>query len=97
LQVLELTDVALDDSMLAVLGEAFSSARLPPAAVEGAAAAARAKPYNTFFPSANAVAASQQDGGEGGAAVASLRTLVLGRCGGISEPAFETFLGLVAG
>ncbi|CAM9238556.1 unnamed protein product [Ectocarpus sp. 13 AM-2016] len=97
LQVLELTDVALDDSMLAVLGEAFSSARLPPAAVEGAAAAARAEPYNTFFPSANAVAASQQDGGEGDVAVASLRTLVLGRCGGISEPAFEAFLDLVVG
>ncbi|CBN76196.1 conserved unknown protein [Ectocarpus siliculosus] len=97
LQVLELTDVALDDSMLAVLGEAFSSARLPPAAVKGAAAAARAEPYNTFFPSANAVAASQQDGGEGDVAVASLRTLVLGRCGGVSEPAFEAFLDLVAG
>ncbi|CAN0441711.1 unnamed protein product, partial [Ectocarpus fasciculatus] len=114
LQVLELTDVALDDSMLAVLGEAFSAARLPPAPVEGAAAAAaaaaaaggaRAEPYNSFFPSASASAAaaaavSHQDGGGGGgevAAVASLRTLVLGRCGGVSEAAFEAFLDLVGG
>lgn len=101
LQVLELTDVALDDSMLGVLGEIFTSARPASSSSSSSAAAASSEegggePYNIFFAGA---------AGDGGRGVESgpeesnirLRTLILGRCGGVSEAAFETFLGQAGG
>lgn len=114
LQVLELTDVALDDSMLGALGGCLSSAR--PAATcqafvggggEGVGAGGgMGHGKGAYGPAADAAAtamaavASGLAGGTGarsGSGIVSLRTLILGHCGGVSETAFETFLALAGG
>ncbi len=134
LQVLELTDVALDDSFLDVLGEVLTSTR-PASRSSGGAATATApasggggaeEPFDFFSPDGSAAAitarnrkhqqqqqqrqreresadAGRGGGGGGGTRVAGggatvrLRTLVLGRCEGVSEAAFEAFLELAGG
>lgn len=134
LQVLELTDVALDDGMLNVLGEVLtsprrtspssSSAAMATAGASSAAASGRgggggaagedqdAAPSNIFFPpnaKGNGISSathqrrqeregtSHDGGGEGEGRTVSLRTLILGRCGSVSEAAFEKFLDLAGG
>lgn len=120
LQVLELTNVGLDDGMLKVLGEVFTSARVTSPSSSSTTTARRGgfeeddDPDDIFSPSATpngpaclGNAREQQErnggGGEGGSSdvgatgVVSLRTLVLGHCGGVSEAGFEAFLEIAGG
>lgn len=120
--MLELTDVALDDGMLIVLGECLSSVRrlAPRASSECAALASEgdgesggggggglnASTCDTSNGTSTVVgqgeAADTSSGGSTGGggmwgSVVSLRTLILGHCGGVSQEGFDTFLALMGG
>lgn len=111
--MLELTDVALDDGMLVVLGECLSSVRRLAPPRSSSACAVLASEGGGGSGGVSASAGDTADGavGQGGAdvtevspagggmwgSVVSLRTLILGHCGGVSEEGFDTFLALMGG
>ncbi|CAM9561248.1 unnamed protein product [Scytosiphon promiscuus] len=99
LQVLELTDVGLDDGMLKVLGEVFASASVFASTNGGAYLRSTRQQKNEGHGGAGTACRGASEGrGDGVAAgVVSLRTLILGHCGGVSESAFEAFLDVAGG